>query len=506
MDGMAQKGRMAARGPLSPEQETVNHRLQNAPSISRWTNHQLFCVIVPLIDFALIVGGAYVTRILHLEVVVEDLLMPALTALPLGILGGVLFLLTANGVRLYTFKRLTRTASNALWSLAVWGACLLGMSALGYLFALGDSYPRTWTLAWATLVAVALVVSRIVLRVAILWATRRGLFRRRLAVVGATPRVIDLVAGFADENPEADYEVVGIFDDRINRVPPRVSGIPVLGTVDDLLDYCRRQLVDVIVIALPWAAEGRNATIVRQLRELPVDISLVPDLDTSLLPPRGVLWLGEIPTMLVSRRPLTDEQLTIKWLEDKALGLMLLVLAAPLMLMAALAVKLTSKGPILFEQERFGFNQKTIRVLKFRSMYVDKGDVSGQRRTVRNDPRVTPVGRIIRRFSIDELPQLLNVLKGDMSIVGPRAHAVAMTVGGRYYDEVVAEYAARHRVKPGITGWAQINGSRGEIENVAQAEERLRFDLYYVDNWSLLLDLRIIAITAFLVLFDRQAY
>lgn len=506
MDGMAQKGRMAAHGPLSPEQETVNHRLQNAPSISRWTNHQLFSVIVPLIDFALIVGGAYVTRVLHLEVVVEDLLMPALTALPLGILGGVLFLLAANGVGLYTFKRLTRTGSNALWSLAVWGACLLGMSALGYLFALGDSYPRTWTLAWATLVAVALVVSRIVLRGAILWATRRGLFRQRLAVVGATPRVIDLVAGFADENPEADYEVVGIFDDRINRVPPRVSGIPVLGTVDDLLDYCRRQLVDVIVIALPWAAEGRNATIVRQLRELPVDISLVPDLDTSLLPPRGVLWLGKIPTMLVSRRPLTDEQLTIKWLEDKALGLLLLVLAAPIMLAAAVAVKLTSKGPILFEQERFGFNQKTIRVLKFRSMYVDKGDVSGQRRTVRDDPRVTPVGRIIRRFSIDELPQLLNVLKGDMSIVGPRAHAVAMTVGGRYYDEVVAEYAARHRVKPGITGWAQINGSRGEIENVAQAEERLRFDLYYVDNWSLLLDLRIIAITAFLVLFDRQAY
>jgi len=506
MDGIARDGQKRARGPLSPEQETVTHRLRNAPSISRWTNHQLFCLVVPLVDLALIIGSAYATHLLNHEVAANNFFVPALTALPLGVLGGALFLLAANGARLYAFRELLRTGSNTLWSLAVWFGCLLGMSALGYLFALSESYPRTWTLAWASLVAVLLIGSRISVRGAILWATRRGMFRQRLAVVGATPRVIDLVAGFAEENPEADFEVVGIFDDRINRVPPRVSGIPVLGTVEDLLEYCRRQLVDVIVIALPWAAEGRNATIVRQLRELPVDISLVPDLDTSLLPPRGVLWLGKIPTMLVSRRPLSDQQLTIKWLEDKALSLTLLTLAAPIMIVAALAVKLTSKGPILFAQERFGFNQKTIRVLKFRSMYVDKGDVSGQKRTVRNDPRITPVGRFIRRFSIDELPQLLNVMKGDMSIVGPRAHAVAMTVGGRYYDEVVAEYAARHRVKPGITGWAQINGSRGEIENVTQAEERLRYDLYYVDNWSLLLDLRIIVITAFLVLFDRQAY
>jgi len=466
----------------------------------------LFSVFAPLSDVALIVACAFLALLLQPEALTGDAVRPALAAFPLGILGGMLFLLAANGMRLYDFKALITTLQNTLWSLAVWGACLLGLSALGYLFALADAYPRSWTLTWGALVALGLVGSRAFMRIAIQWATHRGMFRQRLAVVGATPRVIDLVASFADENPEADFEVVGIFDDRINRVPPRVSGIPVLGTVDDLLDYSRRQLVDVIVIALPWAAENRNAAIVRQLRELPVDISLVPDLDTSLLPPRGVLWLGKIPTMLVSRRPLTDKQLTMKWVEDKILGLLMLLVASPIMLVTALAVKVTSKGPILFEQERFGFNQKTIRVLKFRSMYVDKGDVSGQRRTVRNDPRVTPVGRFIRRFSIDELPQLLNVILGDMSIVGPRAHAVAMTVGGRYYDEVVAEYAARHRVKPGITGWAQINGSRGEIENVAQAEERLRLDLFYVDNWSLLLDLRIIVITALLVVFDRQAY
>ncbi len=183
-----------------------------------------------------------------------------------------------------------------------------------------------------------------------------------------------------------------------------------------------------------------------------------------------------------------------------------LVLLAPLLLVTALAIRLTSTGPILFVQKRFGFNNVEINVYKFRSMYVDCQDESGAARTVKGDRRVTRVGRFIRRFSIDELPQLWNVLRGEMSIVGPRPHATEMKVEGTYYFDAVRGYAARHRVKPGLTGLAQIRGLRGEIDSLDKAKARVEYDRFYIDNWSLTLDFRIIAATIFRVIMDRDAY
>jgi exopolysaccharide biosynthesis polyprenyl glycosylphosphotransferase len=220
----------------------------------------------------------------------------------------------------------------------------------------------------------------------------------------------------------------------------------------------------------------------------------------------GMSYLGEAPLLGIVDRPIKHWSALAKWVEDKVLSTVLLFGFAPAMAIIALLIKLESRGPVLFVQERFGFNNKTIRVLKFRTMYEARSDLSGAERTVRNDPRVTRLGRVLRALSLDELPQLLNVLRGDMSLVGPRAHPIAMRAGDRLYFDAVEDYPYRHRVKPGITGWAQVNGCRGEIDTLEKARGRVAHDLFYIDQWSLWLDAKILVLTLPVLLSRHNAY
>jgi exopolysaccharide biosynthesis polyprenyl glycosylphosphotransferase len=216
--------------------------------------------------------------------------------------------------------------------------------------------------------------------------------------------------------------------------------------------------------------------------------------------------IGSLPVLSLWQRPIRDLDIVAKEVQDRLLALLALVVLSPVMALTALAIKLESKGPVLFVQQRFGFNNLEIGIYKFRSMYIDQQDVSGAERTTKNDERVTRVGKIIRRLSIDELPQLLNVLRGEMSLVGPRPHATQMRVGDKFYFDAVEGYAARHRVKPGITGLAQVRGLRGEIDGIERAKKRVEYDTYYIDHWSPLLDMRIILETLFIIVWDRNAY
>ena len=243
-----------------------------------------------------------------------------------------------------------------------------------------------------------------------------------------------------------------------------------------------------------------------ELSAVSVDVSMIPREVLSLVPSYKVSFLGALPILTFWQRPYRDINVIVKRGEDLVLAGLGLVLLSPLLLLTALLIKLTSPGPILFVQPRFGFNNKEIGVYKFRSMYVAQQDVLGSARTLKNDKRITPVGRVIRKLSIDELPQLWNVLRGEMSIVGPRPHATHMKVGDLYYFDAVKGYAARHRVKPGITGLAQVRGLRGEIDTIERAKMRVAFDKEYIDTWSLGLDLRIIAETALKLVFDKHAY
>jgi polysaccharide biosynthesis protein PslA len=206
----------------------------------------------------------------------------------------------------------------------------------------------------------------------------------------------------------------------------------------------------------------------------------------------GTGYVGTVPVPEVVDRPLKNWRAVAKWREDKLLGPLLLIFVGPLMALTGILIKLDSPGPVLFVQKRFGINNEVIGVLKFRTMHIDRADPSGAQRTVRNDPRVTRLGRILRWLSFDELPQLINVIRGDMSLVGPRPHTVAMKAGDRLYGEAVERYLHRHRVKPGITAWAQVSGLRGEVDTLEKAHARVAHDLYYIEHWSPWLDLKIL--------------
>jgi Undecaprenyl-phosphate glucose phosphotransferase len=305
---------------------------------------------------------------------------------------------------------------------------------------------------------------------------------------------------------DKNVQVVGFFDDRTSRVPGEILGVPRRGNVRDLLTFARLQRIDLVIIALPWIAEQRLLGILRIVGILPVDIRLGPERAGYRFSHARYSHLAGAPLLNVLDRPLTDWQMLAKEAEDRVLALVFLLLTAPLMLTVALAIKLTSRGTVLFRQKRYGFNNQLIEVYKFRTMYADQADRNADRLVSRDDPRVTPLGRWLRKTSLDELPQLINVLKGEMSIVGPRPHAVAAKAVNKLYDEVVQEYAARHRVKPGITGWAQVNGWRGETDTFEKIEKRVAYDLHYIENWSLYLDLKIILMTLPALLKSRNAY
>jgi Undecaprenyl-phosphate glucose phosphotransferase len=259
-------------------------------------------------------------------------------------------------------------------------------------------------------------------------------------------------------------------------------------------------------VALPVGAETRVLELLKKLWVLPIDIRLAADASRLKFAARTYSFAGTVPLIDIIDRPIADWSVLAKWLFDIGVGLMALVGLAPVMALVALAVKLDSKGPVLFRQKRYGFNNQLIEIYKFRSMFVDQSDANASRLVTKGDPRVTRVGRFIRKTSLDELPQLFNVIKGELSLVGPRPHALQAKAADRLYQDVVDGYFARHRVKPGITGWAQINGWRGETDTEEKTHKRVEHDLYYIDNWSVLFDLYILLKTPIALLRGENAY
>jgi Undecaprenyl-phosphate glucose phosphotransferase len=307
---------------------------------------------------------------------------------------------------------------------------------------------------------------------------------------------------------DGDLRILGVFDDRSDaRSPDVVAGFPKLGSVDELVEFARRTRLDLVIFTLPISAEERLLQMLRKLWVLPVDIRLAAHSNKLRFRPRSYSYIGDMPVIDIFDKPIADWDVFVKAAFDKIVGALCLIALSPAMLAVAIAVKLDSRGPALFKQSRYGFNNEKIEVYKFRSMYVDQLDVAARRLVTRNDPRVTRVGRFIRRTSLDELPQLFNVVfKGDLSLVGPRPHAMHARAADHLYDDVVDGYFARHRVKPGITGWAQVNGWRGETDTPEKIQKRVEYDLDYIENWSLLRDIYILALTPFALVRGHNAY
>jgi len=299
-----------------------------------------------------------------------------------------------------------------------------------------------------------------------------------------------------EQQPYNDIRICGIFDDRDDTRSPRVvAGYNKLGNTDELNEFARVARVDLMIVTLPITAEARVLQMLRKLWVLPIDIRLSAHVNQLRFRPRTYSYIGSVPMLDLFDRPINDWDKVAKRTFDIVFSLIGIILFSPIMLATALAIKLDSPGPVIFRQQRYGFNNELIKVWKFRSMYTDQCDPAARKLVTKGDPRVTRVGRFIRKTSIDELPQFFNALMGTLSLVGPRPHAVSALANNQLYNEVVDGYFARHRVKPGVTGWAQINGWRGETDSEEKILKRTEFDLYYIENWSLAFDLKILLLT-----------
>ncbi|MGH6642101.1 MAG: undecaprenyl-phosphate glucose phosphotransferase [Bradyrhizobium sp.] len=374
-----------------------------------------------------------------------------------------------------------------------WAFVFLLFIGASFIAKLGSEISRLWLAAFFIIGLAALVTERAFLRTMVRRWARQGRLDRRTIVVGSDQNGEQLVEALKIQQ-DSDIHVLGVFDDRNDaRALDTCAGSPKLGKVDDIIEFARRTRIDLVLFALPISAETRILEMLKKLWVLPVDIRLSAHTNKLRFRPRSYSYLGEVPTLDVFEAPITDWDLVMKWLFDHVVGFLILLLALPVMGLVALAVKLDSPGPVIFRQKRFGFNNERIDVFKFRSMYHHLADPTASKVVTRNDDRVTRVGRFIRKTSLDELPQLFNVVfKSNLSLVGPRPHAVQGKLQSRLFDEAVDGYFARHRVKPGITGWAQINGWRGEVDTDEKIQKRVEFDLYYIENWSVLFDLFIL--------------
>lgn len=325
-------------------------------------------------------------------------------------------------------------------------------------------------------------------------ATRKGHLSDNVVIVGATQAAARIVSRNVQER---ELNIVGYFDDRTGRTAATLMGdTPFLGAVDDLLNWEGLPDIDRIVVTVTSTAQARVRELIDRIRNLPQEIILVLDLDGFNPEHTSLARVVDAPAAYISGAPKDMRRAAIKRVFDLGIALTAIVVLALPMALVALLVRLDSSGPAFFRQKRHGFNNEIIRVWKFRTMRPDKRAEDGIiRQTTHNDPRITRLGRFLRMTSLDELPQLLNVLKGEMSIVGPRPHAVGMTAGSIEVTRTVGDYAHRHRMKPGMTGWAQINGSRGPCHTPEEVRERVRLDMHYVKHASLWLDAWIVLMT-----------
>ncbi len=428
--------------------------------------------------------------------------------LSIGVLGGLAAteIFIQGGYQ--TFDRLLspwRALRGLVWR---WAWIIIAMALVAFLIDISAIFSISWFVEWGALSLIGILLSRFAIAQWLGHALENGgALSRRVAIVGAT----NIAEKFSERMSEhgKGLTLVGVFDDRDlqarQKTPQKNSPAfedKIGGNLAELIQLALSGDVDDIVICLPWSADNRIESVFHRLAVLPANIVVCPDMLWLNKSHGQVSKLAGVPVLKIHRRPLEGWGGVLKALEDRVLSFLFLLALAPIMGLVALAIKLDSRGPVFFRQHRHGFGHEEFKIYKFRTMRVAE-DGDQVRQATKDDERVTRVGRFLRKYSLDELPQLINVLRGDMSLVGPRPHAIAHNA---QYARVIADYAGRHKVKPGITGWAQVNGLRGETSETVMMATRVRFDLNYIEHWSLWFDLRIIMMTVWAVLFPKNAY
>ncbi|CAH1659960.1 Undecaprenyl-phosphate glucose phosphotransferase [Hyphomicrobiales bacterium] len=487
-----------AERPLTPLAEEIAAR-----PVKPTYSPVVLAGIARVVDFAIVAVTGLAVHALYLKPGSQFPIIHGFTILAIAMLTVIVF----QALGIYHISSFRAMVTQGLRLLGGWCGIFLILMAALFFAKRGEDFSRVWLASWFVVGLILLAMGRAILSYTVKALTRAGRLDRRTAIVGGGPAAEELIRAL-DAQPDTGLRICGVFDDRNDeRSPDIVAGYPKLGNVSDLVEFARRAHLDLVIFTLPITAEDRLLSMLRKLWVLPIDIRLAAHRNKLRLRPRAYSYIGAVPVLDVFDKPIADWDLVLKWLFDKFVGTLLIILLSPVLAATAIAVKLDSRGPILFRQKRYGFNNELIEVFKFRSMYVDQSDADAARLVTKGDPRVTRVGRFIRKTSLDELPQLFNVVfKGDLSLVGPRPHAVKAKAENRLYDKVVDGYFARHRVKPGITGWAQINGWRGETDTEEKLQRRVEHDLFYIENWSVLFDLYILARTPFALLSTENAY
>ena len=482
--------------------------IKSAPQVTarpaqNWFSAQLVVIVAVLFDFFETVVGGSLAAFIYPGF--QSGANWSAYATFIG-LGGVIFFITQVVSRCYAFSVLLTPYRKLTAMVGGWILTCTVLLVFTFLFKFGNELSRIWFVTWATSGLLFLIAWRLGYGELIRYLNQDGRFNKRGILVGGGNNAAHVIS-LIENSHEGGINLLGIFDDRANnRAPAEVKNLRKLGKIDDLISYVRSNPVDTLIVTLPTTAETRLAQIVERLWVLPVNIRLSAASQKLRYTNQSYSYIGNLPCFNLYDKPLGEWGPLMKDITDKIIGVCALVALSPVFLITAIAVKLDSKGPIFFKQKRYGFNNELIEVYKFRSMYIDQSDATASKLVTKGDPRVTKVGRFIRRTTIDELPQLFNVMKGELSLVGPRPHATQAKAGSALYENVVRGYFARHRVKPGLTGWAQINGWRGETDTEEKIERRVECDLYYIEHWSLTFDLYILARTPLALITTQNAY
>jgi len=419
-----------------------------------------------------------------------------------GLSAVVIFGLVGRFTDIYTSWSGRPLRDEAVRIIIAWLLTFLSLIFIAFITKTSEQFSRVVLIAWLIATPILLILARFLLRVIFAHLRRLGVNNRTVAIVGMTQNGFHFARDL-ENKPEFGYNVVGFYEDRSERAYNEIlNHYSLLGNFDDMILAARRGEWDQIYIALPVEARSRMLRLLDELSDSATPIRLLPDYFTTNLLHSKFIEIADNPILCIYDSPFSADHAFIKRVEDLLLGSIILALISPILLAIAVAVKFTSKGPVLFKQTRYGLKGEKILVWKFRSMTVcEDGDIVTQ--ATRGDSRYTKIGEFLRKTSLDELPQFFNVLQGTMSIVGPRPHAVAHN---EQYRTIIPGYMLRHMIKPGITGWAQINGWRGETNTIYKMRKRVEFDLEYMREWSLWLDLKIIFFTIFRAFTDKNAY
>ena len=421
-----------------------------------------------------------------------------------GLIGAWLFAMSGGASGLERARKAPGPRAELSAIASAWLLSLVGLSVLNLLTRHGETFPRPLALAWALAAPLAVAGSSLALRRGRRSAHRRGIGTRRVAIAGYNRLGLEVAQGLLAEAGGGDLQLVGFFDDRgAGRLPtddPRIPGLK--GRLTELVAASNRREVDMILVTLPMRAEARIKLLLDELSDTTASVYLVPDFFVFELLHSKWGNVGGLPAVSLFETPFYGVDGTVKRALDLIIATAALFVAAVPMAIIALLVKLTSPGPVFFKQRRYGLDGREIRVWKFRSMRA-ADDGPSVKQATREDPRITPLGRILRKTSLDELPQLFNVLGGTMSLIGPRPHA---TAHNEEYRRQIRGYMLRHKVKPGVTGLAQVEGCRGETDTLDKMRRRVEFDHRYIREWSVWLDLKILQKTLWVAWRQPEAY